>query len=511
MRARKLMAAIFLIVAAWGPRSAGAVQDPTERRVVLAITGCPADAEPAIRRMVGLEIGDLLADAGEAAEADHLAVFCTDAWARLEVSGSGRPRQVDRILGLHDFPADAVPRVLALAGVEMLAALSPTVRRRVETGAAVQEPEESARAPVMQPTAPAVWRADVSAVWHGFPGENVGRQLVKVVGTAYGQIPVSDVQELVRAMEQANYFNLTASWSCSNDFPGASLVTTSLTVAGATHIVENENACAPTVLTTIEDRIDAVAHSAQWVKRDTPDGTCPVGATGGSADGAVPGTGDAGASLGTPKSFLIVNATAKTVYVDLSHPVQCRTQDASGWQACEFFGIWCLPSCQYVQPGGQCCVQCEQEVPSLFAVPAGGNRTIAWAGSLFAERTGYCSDCSCRQQSVVGQGTFEATVRAYAQYSCAWGPPCPEQADGTIPSAAPQGSFEEYEVQFAVPSANEVVVIIIPGRMSAPDAATIDVGLCGNGWLDPGEECDDGNTVSGDGCSASCQVEPGWH
>jgi len=33
-------------------------------------------------------------------------------------------------------------------------------------------------------------------------------------------------------------------------------------------------------------------------------------------------------------------------------------------------------------------------------------------------------------------------------------------------------------------------------------------GLCGNGNLDPGEECDDGNTVSGDGCSALCLNEP---
>ncbi len=35
---------------------------------------------------------------------------------------------------------------------------------------------------------------------------------------------------------------------------------------------------------------------------------------------------------------------------------------------------------------------------------------------------------------------------------------------------------------------------------------------CGDGILQPtrGEGCDDGNTVSGDGCSATCQVEPGW-
>src|SRR4029077_7702306 len=30
---------------------------------------------------------------------------------------------------------------------------------------------------------------------------------------------------------------------------------------------------------------------------------------------------------------------------------------------------------------------------------------------------------------------------------------------------------------------------------------------CGDGTLDPGEECDDHNTVSCDGCSSLCQME----
>jgi cysteine-rich repeat protein len=33
---------------------------------------------------------------------------------------------------------------------------------------------------------------------------------------------------------------------------------------------------------------------------------------------------------------------------------------------------------------------------------------------------------------------------------------------------------------------------------------------CGNALLDAGEQCDDGNDFIGDGCSNTCQVEPGW-
>src|SRR5690625_2059201 len=34
--------------------------------------------------------------------------------------------------------------------------------------------------------------------------------------------------------------------------------------------------------------------------------------------------------------------------------------------------------------------------------------------------------------------------------------------------------------------------------------------VCGNGILEEGEACDDGNTASGDGCSSTCQIEDGW-
>ena len=45
----------------------------------------------------------------------------------------------------------------------------------------------------------------------------------------------------------------------------------------------------------------------------------------------------------------------------------------------------------------------------------------------------------------------------------------------------------------------------VPMAASNPDTAA-----CGNGILDLPEDCDDGNTRSGDGCSSTCTVEPGW-
>jgi hypothetical protein len=185
----------------------------------------------------------------------------------------------------------------------------------------------------------------------------------------------------------------------------------------------------------------------------------------GAADLVAPGTPDAG-SLSTPKGFRIVNATAGAVYVDMGDPVKCRAQDALGWQTCAFFGSYCLADCQFILPGGQCCVYCEQATPTLLTVPAGGSRTVAWNGNLFATRADTCSDCKCQEQSAVGPETLEAAVSAYDEYYCVWGQLCAEQPDGTIPYAAPQNSPQDHAVQFTIPSADDVVVITIPAELS---------------------------------------------
>ncbi|MDP9001079.1 MAG: DUF4215 domain-containing protein [Myxococcota bacterium] len=52
---------------------------------------------------------------------------------------------------------------------------------------------------------------------------------------------------------------------------------------------------------------------------------------------------------------------------------------------------------------------------------------------------------------------------------------------------------------------------IEPGyKCPTPGQSCVAIQVCGDGVVDGGEQCDDGNTVSGDGCSSICQVEPGW-
>ena len=55
------------------------------------------------------------------------------------------------------------------------------------------------------------------------------------------------------------------------------------------------------------------------------------------------------------------------------------------------------------------------------------------------------------------------------------------------------------------PTLTPTVTPVAPTSTQTP---TVTPGLCGNGNVDPGEQCDDGNTVSGDCCSATCHFEP---
>ncbi len=61
-----------------------------------------------------------------------------------------------------------------------------------------------------------------------------------------------------------------------------------------------------------------------------------------------------------------------------------------------------------------------------------------------------------------------------------------------------------------------LIKLDVPGKEARPKTCTQDPSVCpippgcGNGTLDGDEECDDGNTASGDGCSLACRQETGF-
>ncbi len=64
------------------------------------------------------------------------------------------------------------------------------------------------------------------------------------------------------------------------------------------------------------------------------------------------------------------------------------------------------------------------------------------------------------------------------------------------------------QVKFVMATAAAVLLLVAVPYVQA----TCEPGcehICGDGHLDDGEQCDDGNTANGDGCSATCEIECG--
>lgn len=78
-------------------------------------------------------------------------------------------------------------------------------------------------------------------------------------------------------------------------------------------------------------------------------------------------------------------------------------------------------------------------------------------------------------------------------------------ADATIPDGSTFMDGQIVEIDAGV----DLGVTPDLGVDLGHDSGTV-VPTCGNGSFNPPEQCDDHNTVNGDGCSSTCTVETGW-
>ena len=147
----------------------GADADRVEAaRVALDVIDCPGTLDAEVRRIVGIEIGDLLLepDAPAGGSFNRLTIRCEGELARIEAARAGHDDHLDRTLRFAEFPGDAAPRALALAGIEELAAFSPAVRQRIQGASQRPRGGDPTREP--EPSAAAPWSLEVAAMTRAF-------------------------------------------------------------------------------------------------------------------------------------------------------------------------------------------------------------------------------------------------------------------------------------------------------------------------------------------------------
>lgn len=80
----------------------------------------------------------------------------------------------------------------------------------------------------------------------------------------------------------------------------------------------------------------------------------------------------------------------------------------------------------------------------------------------------------------------------------------------TVDICVNQTTSGSEQTTFAV-AANQTLFFIVDGNAGSDGDFTLDIDavapVCGDGYVNTGEQCDDGNTMSGDGCSSTCQTE----
>jgi hypothetical protein len=151
-------------------------------RFALEVKACPKLSTESVRRILGIEVGDLLlAESGGApTQGDRLTIRCSGSFAWVEASGQEGSAPAEQVVSLDDLPGDAAPRALALAGLELLATLSSAVRARMASKHEAPPPLAIAVVATPEPgaasTAPTAstreTRIGLAGTWQLFPAEH---------------------------------------------------------------------------------------------------------------------------------------------------------------------------------------------------------------------------------------------------------------------------------------------------------------------------------------------------
>jgi fibro-slime domain-containing protein len=159
--------------------------------------------------------------------------------------------------------------------------------------------------------------------------------------------------------------------------------------------------------------------------------------------------------------------------------------------------------------GDGCSSTCQVEAGYSCTIPGQPctKTNVATCGDGMVETGEQCDDGN----TVSGDGC-SSTCQLEKGWTCPTpGTPCKRQeycGDGIVEAA----NGEQCDDGNTIPGDGCSGTCQIEPGYACPDQGLpcVYIWVCGNGKVDPGETCDDGNTVSGDGCSSTCQTEAGY-
>jgi hypothetical protein len=186
--------ALLLVASVVTGRSAQA-ESAGEQKVELRVVACEPAFEAELRRILRLELGELLDEgtAGETREQQQLEVRCEPELARVSARDARRAQQADNDLRFDAFPTDAAPRAVALAAVEALRAVDPTLAARIEAQrTAAAAAKARAAPPLPTPSAEPVASPPVAAA-HPAPARAWTRALLGAVVRHFASEPQTTV------------------------------------------------------------------------------------------------------------------------------------------------------------------------------------------------------------------------------------------------------------------------------------------------------------------------------
>lgn len=152
--------------------------------------------------------------------------------------------------------------------------------------------------------------------------------------------------------------------------------------------------------------------------------------------------------------------------------------------------------------------------PGYNNTPSAGAQSVKWAGSIIQNGT---PNCVLAGGANAGQNPGPWVVRVYdskapttaaeagmslAAQSYNWGP-IPNIANVANPPAAGKSYVLCCIEVVSIDQGN----MNATGNIAACSTLTTTDAVCGNSIVEAPEECDDGNTTNGDGCSSQCKTE----